>query len=111
MSDSAMPETPKHGGKVDLTPTTPPIRIATEGGDLEEGPRVDNESAIEGGVDDDDDDDDVEDGEQSPTSQLRRSNREHRPSTKYPSSEFNLITDEGEPKSFEEVQTHKDKIQ
>jgi hypothetical protein len=93
MSDNAMPETPKHGGKVDLTPTTPPIRIATEGGDLDEGPRVDNESAIEDGVDDDD----VEDGEQSPTSQLRRSNREHRPSTKYPSSEFILITDEGEP--------------
>jgi len=36
---------------------------------------------------------------------------DHQPSTRYPSSEYILITDEGEPKSFEEVQTHKDKIQ
>jgi len=32
MSDSAIPETPKRYGKVDLTLTTPPVRVTTEGG-------------------------------------------------------------------------------
>ena len=41
--------------------------------------------------------------------QLRRSTREHRPSTRYPNSEYMLIVDEGEPRSFQEVQSHKDK--
>ena len=107
MSDSAIPETPKHYGKVDLTLTTPPVRVAIEGGDLDEDPGVDGEPVIEDG----DDDEDVQDGEQSPTSQLRRSSRNHHPSTRYPSSEYILITDEGEPECFDEVQTHKDKIQ
>ncbi|KAF8390989.1 hypothetical protein HHK36_023289 [Tetracentron sinense] len=44
----------------------------------------------------------VEQGEQptqqeSSESQVRRSAREHRPSTKYPTSEYILLTDEGEP--------------
>jgi hypothetical protein len=38
-----------------------------------------------------------------------RSTREHRPSTKYPTFEYVLINDEREPKSFQEVQSHKDK--
>ena len=40
---------------------------------------------------------------------MRRSTREHRPSTRYPSSEYILLTDEGEPECFQEVETHKDK--
>ena len=107
MSDFAIPETPKHYGKVDLTHTTPHVRVTTEGGDPGEEPRVDGEPSIENC----DDDEDVQDGEQSPTSQLKRSNRDHQPSTRYPSSEYILITNEGEPESFDEVQTHKDKIQ
>nr|KYP66486.1 Retrovirus-related Pol polyprotein from transposon TNT 1-94 [Cajanus cajan] len=55
-----------------------------------------------------------EQGEPSYTSgqvepQIRRSTRERQPSTKYPSSEYILIADEGEPESFQEVQSHKDK--
>jgi len=107
MSNSAIPKKPKRYGKVNLTLTTPPIRVAIEGGDLNEDPRVDGEPVIEYG----NDDEDVEDEEQSPTYQLRRSNRDHQPSTRYPSSEYILITNEGEPKSFDEVQTHMDKIQ
>ena len=41
--------------------------------------------------------------------QLRRTTREHQPSTRYPSSKYILITNEGEPESFQEVQSHKDK--
>ncbi|KAH6779485.1 actin filament bundling protein [Perilla frutescens var. hirtella] len=46
---------------------------------------------------------------EDPEQQLRRSERELRPSSKYPSSSYVLITDEGEPESFKEVQTLKDK--
>ena len=41
--------------------------------------------------------------------QLRQTTRERQPSTKYPSSEYILIANEGEPESFQEVQSHKDK--
>ena len=94
MSDFAIPETPKRYGKVDLTLTTPHVRVATKGGDLDEDPRVDGELVIEDG----DDDEDVQDGKQSPTSHLRRSSRDHHPSTRFPSSEYILITDEGSRK-------------
>ena len=57
----------------------------------------------------------VEQGEQPPQQvisepQIRRTNRESCPSSKYPSSEYVLITDEGEPENFQEVQTHADKV-
>ena len=41
--------------------------------------------------------------------QVRRSTRERRPSTRYPISEYTMITKEKEPKSFQEIQSHKDK--
>ena len=41
--------------------------------------------------------------------QVRRSTRECRPSTRYPSSEYILLTDERKPKYFQEVESHKDK--
>ena len=43
--------------------------------------------------------------------QLRRSTREHRPSTRYSSEEFVLLTDEGEPECLEEVLVHQEKMQ
>ena len=60
-------------------------------------------------------DQDVEQGEQPPQQvisepQIRRTNRESRPSSKYPPPEYVLITDEGEPENFQEVQTHADKV-
>ena len=48
-------------------------------------------------------------GQENEQPQLRRSNHEHKPSTKYPSSEYLLLTDGGEPESFQEAQTHKDR--
>ena len=56
----------------------------------------------------------VKQGEQPPSlemvePQVRRSTRERRPSTRYPTSEYAMITKEGEPESFQEVQSHKDK--
>ena len=56
----------------------------------------------------------VEQGEQPPPleivePQVRRSTREHRPSTRYPTFEYTMITEEREPESFQEVQSHKDK--
>ena len=49
--------------------------------------------------------DGVEQGKQPPSlemvePQVRRSTREHRPSTRYPTSEYAMITEEGEPKVF-----------
>ena len=57
---------------------------------------------------------DVEQGEQPPPlkmvePQVRRSTRERHLSTRYPTSEYIVITEDGEPKSFQEVQSHKDK--
>ena len=40
---------------------------------------------------------------------MRRSTRERRPSTKYPTSEYTMIIEEGELEIFQEVQSHKDK--
>ena len=40
---------------------------------------------------------------------LRWTTRERQPSTRYPSSEYILIVDDGEPESFQAVQSHKDK--
>ena len=55
----------------------------------------------------------VEQGEQTPQleegPQLRRTTRERQPSTRYPSSKYILIAEEGEPESFQEVWSHKDK--
>ena len=41
--------------------------------------------------------------------QLRRKTREHQPSTRFPSSKYILIANEGELESFQEVLSHKDK--
>ena len=41
--------------------------------------------------------------------QVMRSTRDHRPSTRYPTSEYVLIIGEREPESYQEVQSHKDK--
>ena len=55
----------------------------------------------------------VDQGEQIPPleegPQLRQLTRERQPSIRYPSSEYILIVDEGEPESFQEIQSHKDK--
>ncbi|CAH9088439.1 unnamed protein product [Cuscuta epithymum] len=40
---------------------------------------------------------------------IRRSTRDRKPSTKYPSTDYILVTDEGEPESFQEVLTSEEK--
>ena len=40
---------------------------------------------------------------------MRRSTREHHPSTRYPFSEYILLIDEGELECFQEVEAYKDK--
>ncbi|GFY88010.1 basic helix-loop-helix (bHLH) DNA-binding superfamily protein [Actinidia rufa] len=57
----------------------------------------------------------VEQGEQPSTLEIphpvvRRTLREHQPSSIYPSSEYLLIIDEEEPESFSEAQTSKEKF-
>ncbi|CAN0905823.1 Retrovirus-related Pol polyprotein from transposon TNT 1-94, partial [Linum grandiflorum] len=42
---------------------------------------------------------------------VRRSTRDRKPSTKYPSSEFILITEDGEPANYQEVLSHSEKDQ
>ena len=55
----------------------------------------------------------LNEGEQSPKvavdPQLGRSTRDRQPSTRYSCFECILLTNEGEPESFKEVQSHKDK--
>jgi hypothetical protein len=99
-------------GVSNLTPTSSSSDIATN---IEEM-QVENYDDEPAGVDGDDaiDTKGVEQGEQPiPTEmeepQVRRSTRERRPSTRYSTSEYVLITDEGESESFQEVQSHKDK--
>lgn len=41
--------------------------------------------------------------------QVRRSTREHKPSTRYPSTDYILVTADGEPESFQEVLSSRDK--
>ena len=67
------------------------------------------------GVDGDDvtNTDGVEQGEQPPPlemvePQVRRSTRDCHPSTRYPTSKYTMIIEEGEQASFQEVQSHKD---
>lgn len=98
MSNFVDLEIHERGCKVDLTHTTPPIRISTKGWDLDEDPRVNGESAMENG-----DDEDVEEEDQHSTSQLTRWNREHGPYSIFPSSECIIITDEGKLESFEKI--------
>lgn len=47
--------------------------------------------------------------DQPPAHQLRRSERERQPSTRYPASEYTMVTDAGEPESFHEAQVHEDR--
>ena len=41
--------------------------------------------------------------------QPRRSTKERKPTIRYPSSDYVLISDEGEPKRYYDVLNHKDK--
>ncbi|OMO99089.1 Integrase, catalytic core [Corchorus capsularis] len=98
----------------DLTPTTVPPTRATVGGD-EQGTELGTDEPVTGNDELDGDDDiaqpdvvGIEQGEQPPLlennePQLRRSTRGHIPSTKYPSSEYLLLTNDGEPESFHDV--------
>ena len=57
---------------------------------------------------------DVKQGQQTPPlemveSQVKRSTREHCSSTRNLTSKYTMITEEGEPESFQEVQSYKDK--
>ena len=99
---------------VDITPVSIPTDDATGGGmpeseQEEEEPVVgDQETTVdEEGVEQGEPENPVPPEEVGPP--LRRSSREHQPSTRYPSSDYILITDEGEPESFQDVQSCRDK--
>ncbi|GKV32108.1 hypothetical protein SLEP1_g40737 [Rubroshorea leprosula] len=99
-------------GVEDLTPAKTPSRKITNEEEVQapedetEEPTIEkDEASVDGGND--------EQGEQplpqEEEPQLRRSTREHKPSARYSSSDYILITEEGEPETFQEVQSHKDK--
>ena len=107
-------------GVPNLTPTSSSLDNATNREEVQDENYGDEPTEFDvdepAGVDGDDvtDTDGVEQGEQPPPlemvePQVRRSTRERRPSTRYPTSEYTMITEEGEPESFQEVQSHKDK--
>ncbi|GKV17327.1 hypothetical protein SLEP1_g27844 [Rubroshorea leprosula] len=92
-------------GVEDLTPAKTPSRKITDEEEVQapedetEEPTIEeDEASVDGGND--------EQGEQplpqEEEPQLRRSTREHKPSARYPSSDYILITKEGEPKNFQE---------
>ena len=99
------------GGVPNLTPTSSSLDNATNREEVQDENYGDESTEFNVdepiGVDGDDvtDTDGVEQGEQPlplemVEPQVRRSTREHRPSTRYPTSEYTMITKEGEPKSF-----------
>jgi len=45
-------------------------------------------------------DEDLSDASEPPQVQIRRSNRQREPSTKYPSDDYVTLTDEGEPECY-----------
>uniref|UniRef100_A0A2N9FFW3 Integrase catalytic domain-containing protein n=1 Tax=Fagus sylvatica TaxID=28930 RepID=A0A2N9FFW3_FAGSY len=99
-------------GVSDLTPTSSSSNIATDIKEVQVENYGDEPAEVDG--DDAIDTEGVEQGEQPippemKEPQVRRSTRERHPSTRYSTSEYVLITDEGEPESFQEVQSHKDK--
>ena len=90
---------------VDLDPLNPPVVH-----DIDEEVQTPHDDAAE---------DDVEpeiEGEQSPQeplpqTPLRRSTREKQPSRKYSSNEYVMISDQGEPKTYQEVLKHENKTE
>ncbi|GKV35980.1 hypothetical protein SLEP1_g44167 [Rubroshorea leprosula] len=99
-------------GVEDLTPAKTPSRKITNEEEVQapedeiEKPTIEeDEASVDGGND--------KQGEQplpqEEEPQLRRSTREHKASARYSSSDYILISEEGEPENFQEVQSHKDK--
>ena len=98
-------------GVPDLTPTSSSLDNATNREEVQDENYGDKPMEFDAdelaSVDGDDvtDTDGVEQEEQpAPLEmvepQVKRSTREHRPSTRYPTSEYAMITEEGEPKVF-----------
>ncbi|CAL5393971.1 unnamed protein product [Camellia sinensis] len=113
--DFGQPAKPKVDDVSEIIPNPAPSQHAT---DEEELPQhaVNNVELQDGFLEEEDPEvEGVEQGEPQPPlpetvgPQLRRSTREFKPSTKYPTSEYILLTDEGEPESFQEAQNHKEK--
>ncbi|CAL5341241.1 unnamed protein product [Camellia sinensis] len=113
--DFGQPAKPKVDDVSEIIPNPAPSQDAT---DEEELPQhaVNNVELQDGFLEEEDPEaEGVEQGEPQPPlpetvgPQLRRSTREFKPSTKYPASEYILLTDEGEPESFQEAQNHKEK--
>ena len=99
-------------GVSDLTPTFSSLENATNREEVQDENYGDEPASVDG--DDVIDTDGVEQEKQPPPleivePQVRRSTRERRQSTRYPTFEYTMITKEGEPKNFQEVQSHKDK--
>ena len=98
MLESADSSTDDH---VDLDPLDPPIFH-----DINEEVQTPHDDAAK---------DDVEpeiEGEQPlPQTPLRRSTREKQPSKKYSSNEYVMISDQGEPETYQEVLKHENKIE
>ena len=103
-------------GVADLTPEQTSLQCDTNEAEMSESKlRTELEESVieEEERGDDSDTGGVDQGDQIPPleegPQLRRITRERQQSTRYPSSKYILIADEGEPKSFQKVQSHKGK--
>ncbi|VFR01728.1 unnamed protein product [Cuscuta campestris] len=96
---------------VDPVPSLPPVVVPQDhGGDM-------HDHTVESPADDHHDDDNHEDGgddipesqpysEPPPAPQLRRSTRVRKPSTRLSEDDFVLVTDGGEPETYDEAMSH-----
>ncbi|CAL5342249.1 unnamed protein product [Camellia sinensis] len=115
LEDFGQPAKPKVDDVSEIIPNPAPSQHAT---DEEELPQhtVNDVELQDGFLEKEDPEaEGVEQGEPQPPlpetvgSQLRRSTRESKPSSKYPASEYILLTDGRKPESFQEAQNHKEK--
>ena len=113
IKDVCKPEKPKTTTpEVVLDLVNPPLVHDNHGGDddvVDDDDAADQGSTSQGHEkpsdegDDDDHGDDNPPDSPPPVQQLRRSGRDHVPSTKYPPHQYVLMTDAGEPSCYEEA--------
>lgn len=114
--DFGKQEKPKYlnSSPINLDPVPPPMVHDDDREDVQDDSEHDDTGASEGSTGDNGHSEASEHGELSSQSKMtepevKRSNRQHRASSRYPASEYVFLTDEGEPECIQEVQNHKDK--
>ncbi|CAL5395058.1 unnamed protein product [Camellia sinensis] len=115
LEDFGQPTKSKVNDVLEIVPNLAPSQHATNEEELPQ--HATNDVELQDGFPEEEDPEEegVEQGEPQPPPpetvgpQLRISTREFKPSSNYPTSDYILLTDEGELESFQEAQNHKEK--